>query len=123
MVIAKSDKGLQLTQARVDRVQAAEPVAVGAQVVSQLVTVTRVGFRSRGAPARPGRMESGGVHRHNRMPGSQEPVNDQTAAAFDMTGSCAGSSRWPSLHSAAATPCEAEGGIKFFVSGTDWTVQ
>ena len=79
--------------------QTAESVAVGAQVVSQLVTVgaARVGFRPRGAPAGPGRVEGGRVHRHDRILGGQEPVRDQAAGALMMTGSCAGSSCRPSL--------------------------
>ena len=61
-----------------DRLETAEPVAVGAEVVGQLEAVTGVGLGSGGPPAGPGGMERVRVDRHHRMPGGQQPVDHQT---------------------------------------------
>ena len=41
MILTQPDQGLQFPQAWIEGLEPAQPVAVGAQVVSQLVAVTR----------------------------------------------------------------------------------
>jgi hypothetical protein len=50
MVVAQPDQGLQLTGTRVHRLQPAQPVAIGAQVVRELVAVTGIGLGPGGTP-------------------------------------------------------------------------
>ena len=83
LVLAQPHQGLQFPQARVGGLRAAQPVPVGAQVIGELVAVTRIGFGSRGSPPGPGRVKRGRVHRHHRMPGRQQPVDDQAAGLLD----------------------------------------
>ena len=51
MILTQPDQGLQLPQAWVEGLEPAQPVPVGAQVVSQLVAVTRIGLGPSSAPA------------------------------------------------------------------------
>jgi hypothetical protein len=77
MILTQPDQGLQLPQPWVQGLEPAQPVPVGAQVVSQLVAVTRVGLGTGSAPAGPGGMKGGGMHRDVGMAGGQESVHHQ----------------------------------------------
>ena len=90
MVVAQPDQGLQLTGDRVGRLESAQPMAVGAQVVGELVAVAGVGLGTGGTPPRPGGMERARVDRDDGVPGGQQPVHDQTVAAFDRHGQVRG---------------------------------
>jgi hypothetical protein len=92
VVVAQPDQRLQLPGGRVHRLEPAQPVAVGAQVVGQLVAVAGVGLGAGSAPAGPGGMERARVDRDDRVSGGDEPVNDQASARSIATGSAAGSS-------------------------------
>jgi hypothetical protein len=83
IILAQPHRGLELLEAGVGPVQPAEPVPVGAQVVSQLVAVTSVGLGPGRAPARPRRPERGRVHGHDRVPGGHQAVHDQPAGPLD----------------------------------------
>jgi hypothetical protein len=83
MIVAQPDEGLQLAADRIWWLQPAQPVAVGAQVVGQLVAVARVGLGAGGAPARPGGVERARVDRDDRVPGGQQPGDDEALAALD----------------------------------------
>jgi hypothetical protein len=78
VVLAQPHQGLELAGGVVQRLQSPQPVAVGAQVLGQLVAVTRIGLGTGGAPAGPG-----GVDRHDRVAGSQQPIHDQPAGLLD----------------------------------------
>ena len=86
VVVAQPYQRLQLTGGRVHRLEPAQPVAVGAQVVGQLVAVAGVGLGAGSAPAGPGGMERARVDRDDRVSGGDEPVNDQALSAFDRYG-------------------------------------
>jgi hypothetical protein len=83
VVLAQPHQGLELAGGFVRGLQPPQPVAVGAQVVDQLVAVTRVGLGPGGAPAGPGSVEGAGVDRHDRVAGGQQPVDDQPAGLLD----------------------------------------
>jgi hypothetical protein len=83
VVLAQPDQGLQLAGGIVQGIESAQPVAVGAQVVGQLVAVARVGLGPCRAPAGSGSMERAGMDRHHRVAGGQEPVDDQPAGLLD----------------------------------------
>lgn len=86
VVIAQAHEGLKFSQAAVDRHEAAQAVAVGAQVVGEFIAVTRIGLGAGGAPSRPGGMEGGGVHGHDRISGLEQAVDDQPTGTFDDDG-------------------------------------
>jgi hypothetical protein len=90
VVFAQPDQGLELAGGGVQGSQSAQPVAVGAQVVGQLVAVAGVGLGPGRAPAGPGGVERGGVDRHDRMAGGQQPVDDQPAGLLDRYGQLVG---------------------------------
>jgi hypothetical protein len=71
MILTQPDQGLQLPQAWIEGLEPAQPVTVGAEIVSQLVAVTRIGLGTGSAPAGPGGMKGGGMHRDHRMAGGQ----------------------------------------------------
>jgi len=83
LVIAQPDQDLQLTQPGIHRFQTTQPMPVGAQVVGQLVAVSRVGLGARGAPPWAGGVERGGVHRHHGVARREQPVDHQTAVLLD----------------------------------------
>ena len=83
VVLTQPHQGLQLLEACVGWVQPAQPVPIGAQVVSQLGAVAGIGLRPRRAPARTGGPERGGVHRHHWVTGGEQAVHDQTTGALD----------------------------------------
>ena len=58
-------------------------MAVGAQVLRQLVAVTRIGLGAGSAPAGPGGMKGGRMHRDDRMAGGQQPVDHQPGRSFN----------------------------------------
>ena len=71
MILTQPYQGLQLPQPWIQRLEPAQPVTVGAEIVSQLVAVTRIGLGTGSAPAGPGGMKGGGMHRDHRMAGGQ----------------------------------------------------
>jgi hypothetical protein len=83
VVLTQPHQSLQLLEAQVGWVQPAQPVPIGAQVVSELVAVAGIGLRSRRAPARTGGPERGGVHRHHWVTGGEQTVHDQPTGALD----------------------------------------
>jgi hypothetical protein len=83
VVVAQPDQGLQLAGAGVHRLEPAQPVAVGARVLGQLVAVAGVGLGAGGAPAGPGGVERSRVDRDHGVAGGDEPVDDQAVAALD----------------------------------------
>jgi hypothetical protein len=83
VVLTQPDQGLQLPQPWIQRLQPAQPVAVGAQVVGQLVAVPRIGLGASSAPAGPGGMEGGRMHRDDRMASGQQPVHHQPGRSFN----------------------------------------
>ena len=83
LVIAQPHQRSQLTQARFGRFETTQAVPVGAQIDSQLITVTRVGLRTRCPPARAGRIKRRGMHRDHRMSRLKQPVDDQAAGPLD----------------------------------------
>jgi hypothetical protein len=83
VVLAEPHQGLEFLEARVGPIQPAEPVPVGAQVVSQLVAVAGVGLGPGRAPARTRRPERGRVDGHDRMSSGHQAVDDQAAGALD----------------------------------------
>ena len=86
MVIAQPDQRLQLAGDRVHRLQPAQPVAVGTQVVRELVAIARIGLGAGGTPAGPGGMECPRVDRDHRVAGGEQPVDNQAVGAFDRHG-------------------------------------
>jgi len=86
VVFAQPDQCLEVAGGVIQRLQAAEPVAVGAQVVGEFVAVAGVRFGAGGAPAGPGGVERGRMDGHDRVAGGQEPVDDQAAGSFDSDG-------------------------------------
>jgi hypothetical protein len=90
VVLAQPHQGLELAGGGVQGIQSAQPVAVGAQVVGQLVAVTGVGLGTGRAPAGPGSVERGGVDRHHGVAGGQQPVNDQPTGLLDRYGQLVG---------------------------------
>jgi hypothetical protein len=83
VVLTQPHQSLQLLEACVGWVQPAQPVPVGAQVVSQLVAVTRIGLGTGSAPAGPGGMKGGGMHRDDGTAGGQESVHHQPGRPFN----------------------------------------
>jgi hypothetical protein len=83
MILTQPDQGLQLPQPWIQGLELAQPVAVGAQVVRQLVAVTRIGLGTSSAPAGPGGVKGGGVHRDHPMAGGQQPVHHQPGRPFN----------------------------------------
>ena len=83
MILTQPDQGLQLPQPWIQRRQSAQPVPVGAQGVRQLVAVTRIGLGTGSAPARPGSMKGGGMHRDHGMAGGHQPVHHQPGRPFN----------------------------------------
>jgi hypothetical protein len=83
VVVAHPCQRLQLAGGGIQRPQRAQPVAVGAQVVGQLVAVTRVRLGSRRAPAGPGGVEGVGVDRDDQVAGGQQPVHDEATGPLD----------------------------------------
>ena len=83
MVLAQPYQGLELPGAIVQRLQPPQPMASSAQVVGQLVAVTRVGLGSGGAPTGPGGVQGGGMDSHDRVAGGQQSVHDQPAGLLD----------------------------------------
>jgi hypothetical protein len=83
VVLTQPDQGLQLPQPWIEGLEPAQPVAVGAQIVSQLVAVTRIGLGAGSAPAGSSGMKGGGMHRDDRMAGGQQPVNHQPVGPFN----------------------------------------
>jgi hypothetical protein len=90
LVVTQPHQGLQLAGDPVHRLESAQPVAVGAQVLSQLVAVAGVGLGSRGTPPRPGGVKRAGVDRDDRMAGGQQPGHNDPVAAFDGHGQVGG---------------------------------
>jgi hypothetical protein len=82
VVVTPPHQGLQLAGDPVHRLEAAQPVAVGAQVLSQLVAVAGVGLGAGGTPPRPGGMKRAGVDRDDRVAGGQQPGHDTPVAAL-----------------------------------------
>jgi hypothetical protein len=83
VVLAQPHQGLEFLKAWVGAIQPAEPVAVGAQVVGELVAVAGIGLRPRRAPPRAGGPERGGVHRHDWVTGGEQALHDQPTGALD----------------------------------------
>jgi hypothetical protein len=83
VVLTQPDQGLQRPQPWIEGLEPAQPVPVGAQVVRQLVAVTRIGLGAGSAPAGPGGVESGRMHRDDGMAGGQQPVHHQPGRPFD----------------------------------------
>ena len=83
VVLTQPDQGLQLPQPWIERLEPAQPVPVGAQVVRQLVAVTRIGLGAGSAPAGPGGVEGGRMHRDDGMAGGQQPVHHQSSRPFN----------------------------------------
>jgi hypothetical protein len=83
LVLAEPDQGLQLAQAGVGGFEPAQPVPVGAQVIGELVAVAGIGLRAGCSPPGPCGEERGRVHRDDRVPGGEQPVDDQAAGLLD----------------------------------------
>jgi hypothetical protein len=71
VVGAQARDGLQVTGGGIGGLQAAQPVAIGAQGVGQLEAVTGVGLGLGRSPAGSGGVEAVGVDRDHGVPGGQ----------------------------------------------------
>jgi hypothetical protein len=90
VVLAQPYQGLEFAGGIVQGIKSPQPVAVGAQVVGQLVAVARIGLGARRAPAGPGSVERAGVDRHHGVAGGQQPLHDQPAGLLDRYGQLVG---------------------------------
>jgi hypothetical protein len=83
VVVAGADQELQLAGRGRHGLQAAQTVAIGAQVVGQLGAVARVGLGLGRAPTWAGGVEGIRVNRDDGVPGRQQPIDHQTVSPFD----------------------------------------
>jgi hypothetical protein len=91
VVVAGSHQGLQLAGDGSYRLEPAQTMAVGAQVVGQLVAVTGIRLGSCGTPAWPGGVEGAWVDWNDGVAGGQQPVDHHAIAAFDRHRQVGGS--------------------------------
>jgi hypothetical protein len=129
VVLAQPDQGLKLPGGLVQRLQPPQPVAIGAQLVGQLVAVTRVGLGPGGAPAGRAAWKAVAWTGTTGWPAASSRSTTRPLDCSIATGSSSGRPERPSRTSASDNPASVGGGVQWSttvpassITVTSWAV-